>query len=190
VSTRDLRRHLAVVRQDPLLLPVSVRANIAYGNEGATEQEIRSAAEHALAAELIEELPHGYDTVLAEGGATLSGGQRQRLAIARALCRDAPVLILDEPTAGLDAQSEAELLRLVSSAAAGRTVVLITHRLSSLRGADRIVVLDGTRIAEQGDHAHLMALGGVYARYRRMQSMQPDEELVVAGDGGRKAPEG
>ena len=181
LSTRDLRRRIAVVRQEPLLLPVSVRENIAYGRDDVTEDQVRRAAEHALAAEFIEDLPLGYDTVLAERGKTLSGGQRQRLAIARALCRDAPILLLDEPTAGLDAESEADLLRLVEQAAPERTVVMVTHRLSSLRRADRIVVLEGTHIVERGTHGELLAHEGVYRRYHDLQSMRPDDMPGLPG---------
>jgi ATP-binding cassette subfamily B protein len=177
---RDLRRRVAVVRQDPLLLPVSVQDNIAYGSPWASERQIRRAAEEALAAEFIETLPEGYDTVLGERGATLSGGQRQRLAIARAICRDAPILILDEPTASLDAESEAALLDLITRAAAGHTIVMIAHRLSTVRRADRIVVVQDTRIVEEGDHESLLAFGGVYARYQRIHA--------GSFDGGVAAP--
>jgi ATP-binding cassette subfamily B protein/subfamily B ATP-binding cassette protein MsbA len=169
---RHLRGRVAVVRQEPLLLPVSVRDNIAYGSPWASDAEVRLAAEGALAAEFIEALPDGYDTVLGEKGTTLSGGQRQRLAIARAICRDAPILVLDEPTAALDAESEAALLDLVTRAAAGRTILLIAHRLSTVRRADRIVVVDDASIVEQGDHESLVALGGVYARYQHIQASE------------------
>jgi ATP-binding cassette subfamily B protein/subfamily B ATP-binding cassette protein MsbA len=181
---RDLRRRVAVVRQDPLLLPVSVRDNIAYGSPWASERQIRHAAEQALAAEFIEALPEGYDTVLGEKGTTLSGGQRQRLAIARAVCRDAPILILDEPTAALDAESEATLLGLITRAAAGRTIVMVAHRLSTVRWADRIVVVHGARIVEEGDHEALLALDGLYARYQQIQAGGPDFEPVKSKLGG------
>jgi ATP-binding cassette, subfamily B, bacterial len=167
---RHLRRRVAVVHQEPLLLPLSVRDNIAYGAPWASDDDVRNAAEGALAAEFIEALPDKYDTVLGEKGTTLSGGQRQRLAIARAICRDAPILVLDEPTAALDAESESALLDLVTRAAAGRTIVMIAHRLSTVRRADRIVVVQDTRIVEQGDHQTLLDLGGVYARYQHIQA--------------------
>jgi ATP-binding cassette subfamily B protein/subfamily B ATP-binding cassette protein MsbA len=167
---RHLRRRVAVVHQDPVLLPISVRDNIAYGSRWASDADVRRAAEGALAAEFIEALPDGYDTMLGEKGATLSGGQRQRLAIARAICRDAPILVLDEPTAALDAESESALLDLVTHAAAGRTILMIAHRLSTVRRADRIVVVQDSRIAEQGDHQSLVDLGGVYARYQHIQA--------------------
>jgi ATP-binding cassette, subfamily B, bacterial len=176
---RDLRRRVAVVRQDPLLLPVSVRDNIAYGSPSATERQVCRAAEEALASEFIEALPDGYDTVLGENGTTLSGGQRQRLAIARAICRNAPVLILDEPTAALDAESEAALLDVITRAAAGRTILMIAHRLSTVRRAERIVVLQDTRIVEDGDHVWLMVRGGVYARYQEIQAGSLDGHLAA-----------
>ncbi len=171
--TRDLRRRVAVVRQDPLLLPVSVRDNIAFGSPWATERDIHRAAEQALAAEFVEALSDGYDTVLGERGVTLSGGQRQRLAIARAICRGAPILILDEPTAALDAESEAELMELVTATARGRTILMIAHRLSTVRWADRIVVVEAGCIVEQGDHDGLMDHDGVYARYQRIHAGEP-----------------
>jgi ATP-binding cassette subfamily B protein len=180
-QTQDLRRLVSVVRQDPLLLPLPIRENIAYGAPWATRSQIERAAETALAAEFIADLPEGYDTVLGERGVTLSGGQRQRLAIARALCRDAPILILDEPTAALDAESEARLMELVVGASEGRTILMIAHRLSTVRWADRIVVMEGGRIVEQGDHESLLLDDGVYARYLQIQSGASDAETSAFG---------
>jgi ATP-binding cassette subfamily B protein len=185
--TRDLRRLISVVRQDPLLLPLSVRDNIAYGAPWAKESQIERAAEMALAAEFISDLPEGYDTVLGERGVTLSGGQRQRLAIARALCRDAPILILDEPTAALDAESEARLMELVVGASEGRTILMIAHRLSTVRWADRIIVMEGGRIVEEGDHESLLVDDGVYARYIQLQAGTPDAEPSAVGPAPPKA---
>ena len=160
---RSLRRQVAIVLQEPFILPLTVRENIAYGHPGAPAPAIAAAAAAANAAEFIERLPGGYDAVVGEGGATLSGGERQRLAIARAFLKDAPILVLDEPTASVDARTEALLLDALARLARGRTTFVIAHRLSTVRTADRIVVLDGGRIVETGRHAELLARGGLYA---------------------------
>jgi ATP-binding cassette subfamily B protein len=187
---RDVRRRVALVRQDPLLLPVSIRENIAYGTPEADLDRIESAARQALATEFIDALPDGYDTIVGERGVTLSGGQRQRLAIARALCRDAPILILDEPTAALDAESELRLLELVQEAALGRTILMVAHRLSTLRSAHRILVMEHGRVVEEGSHDLLLRENGIYAGYVRLQarSSDPDawpEASTVPTSGGR-----
>lgn len=171
--THDLRRRIAVVRQDPLLLPVSIRDNIAYGTPGVSERRIRQAAVQALAFDFIRDLPDGFETVVGERGTTLSGGQRQRLAIARALCRNAPILILDEPTAALDVEAEASLVDLVTRAADGRTILIVTHRLSTISHADRIVVVERGEIVEHGGHHDLVNRDGLYARYQRLQTFEP-----------------
>ncbi|MGH7389414.1 MAG: ABC transporter ATP-binding protein [Candidatus Rokuibacteriota bacterium] len=160
---RDLRQQVAMVLQDPFILPLTVAENIAYGRPHATREEIVAAAVAANAAAFIDRLPAGYDTEVGESGATLSGGERQRLAIARAFLKDAPLLVMDEPTSSLDARTEAAVLDALDRLARGRTTLVIAHRLSTVRAADRIVVLDRGRIVEQGRHADLLARGGLYA---------------------------
>jgi ATP-binding cassette subfamily B protein/subfamily B ATP-binding cassette protein MsbA len=160
----SLRDNVSVVLQEDFLLPLSVAENIAYGRPGATEDQIEGAAEAACAGEFIRRLPEGYETILAESGRTLSGGERRRLAIARALLKDAPVLILDEPTSAVDARTEAELLQGMRRLIRGRTTFIIAHRLSTIRGADRIAVMDEGKLVESGTHEELMRLGGHYHR--------------------------
>jgi len=166
----DLRRQIAYVPQDPLMFHRSLRDNIAFGRLDAGEDEIRAAAESANAAEFIEALPEGYDTLVGERGIKLSGGQRQRLAIARAVLRDAPILVLDEATSSLDSESEALIQHALLSVMADRTAVVIAHRLSTVRALDRLVVLVEGMVAEDGTHDELLARGGVYAGLWRKQS--------------------
>jgi subfamily B ATP-binding cassette protein MsbA len=160
---QSLRQQIAIVLQDSLLFSGSIYDNIAFGRPGASEEDVVRAAEVAGAAEFIRSIPEGYDTLVGERGFTLSGGQRQRIAIARAIVRDAPILILDEPTSGLDVATERRLLETLERAARGRTTLLIAHRLSTVRLADRIVVIDRGRIVEEGTHAELIRRGGAYA---------------------------
>ena len=163
LTLASLRGAIAVVPQEPLLLPTTVRQNIAYGREDASDQEIEIAAEKAQAAEFIARLPNGYDTVLGERGATLSAGQRQRLAIARAFLRDAPILILDEPTSALDAASEALLVDALRDLRRQRTCIVIAHRLSTVREADAVAVLEAGRLTDLATPAELLARGSRWA---------------------------
>jgi ATP-binding cassette subfamily B protein/subfamily B ATP-binding cassette protein MsbA len=171
VKLKNLRSQVALLLQEPFLLPLTVAENIAYGRPNASRNELVAAAATANADEFIRQLPQGYETVLGEQGATLSGGQKQRLAIARALLKQAAVLILDEPTSALDAQTEALLLEALERLMAGRTTFIIAHRLSTIRRADRIVVLEGGKIIEVGSHEQLLAAGGAYSRFYQLQDI-------------------
>ena len=173
VQLQSLRAQVALVLQEPFLLPLTVAENIAYGRPGASRAEVVAAAVAANADGFIRRLPHGYDTVIGERGATLSGGEKQRLAIARALLKDAPVLILDEPTSALDALTEALLLEALERLMRKRTTFIIAHRLSTIRRVDRIVVLDEGRVVEAGTHEALLVRGGRYARLHELQFDPP-----------------
>jgi ATP-binding cassette, subfamily B, bacterial MsbA len=164
-TLRNLRRHIALVTQHVTLFNDSVRNNIAYGDlAGAPLDAVKRAAEDAYAAEFIEKMPQGYDTVVGENGVLLSGGQRQRLAIARALLKDAPLLILDEATSALDTESERHIQAALDKVVEGRTTIVIAHRLSTIEKADLILVLEQGEIVERGTHAQLLVLNGYYAR--------------------------
>ena len=169
-TLRNLRRHIALVTQHVTLFNDSVRNNIAYGDlAGAPLEAVQRAASDAYAAEFIEQMPQGYDTLVGENGVLLSGGQRQRLAIARALLKDAPLLILDEATSALDTESERHIQAALDKVMQGRTTLVIAHRLSTIEKADLILVMDQGQIVEQGNHAQLLALGGHYARLHARQ---------------------
>jgi ATP-binding cassette subfamily B protein/subfamily B ATP-binding cassette protein MsbA len=175
--TRDsLRRQIGIVLQDAVLFGASIRENIAYGISTASEQQIEAAARAANADEFIRELPNGYDTVIGERGSTLSGGQQQRIAIARALIRDAPILILDEPMTGLDVESEAKVREALDRLMAGRTCVMMTHDLEAIADADQVLVLQDGRLAARGTHAELLATNN---RYRELYELDRRQRVAV-----------
>jgi subfamily B ATP-binding cassette protein MsbA len=178
---RSLRSLMAVVSQDTLLLNDTVAANIAYGQSGVSREKIAQAASAANAAEFIAQLPQGYDTLLGERGTRLSGGQRQRIAIARALLRDSPILILDEATSALDAESERLVQEAIERLMQDRTVLVIAHRLATVRHADRIVVLNEGRIVEAGSHEDLFRREGLYRRLYDLQFRDEPRDAVIEG---------
>jgi subfamily B ATP-binding cassette protein MsbA len=165
----SLRAQIAIVAQDTFLFNETVASNIRYGRRDATESEVIEAARNALADDFIRQLPQGYETIIGERGTRLSGGQRQRLAIARALLKNAPILILDEATSHLDTESEVLVQRALSTLMTGRTVFVIAHRLSTIRRASRIVVIEGGKIRETGTHEKLVSDGGIYQRLHELQ---------------------
>ena len=165
-----LREQIGFVLQDTVLFYGSIRENIAYGRPGATDEEIIEAAKLANADEFIAKMPHGYDTLVGERGVTLSGGQRQRIGIARAVVRNSPILILDEPTASLDSESEKIVMEALEKLMMGRTVIIIAHRLSTIRDADKIIVLNKGLVAEQGTHDELLEKGEIYSELYNAQS--------------------
>ena len=168
-TLQGMRSQIGFVLQDTTLFHGTVHENIAFGRDGATDEEIHEAARLANAEEFINKMPHGYDTMVGERGSTLSGGQRQRIGIARAILRNAPILILDEPTAALDTESEKLVMEALERLMKGRTVITIAHRLSTIRDFDKIVVLKDGYVAEEGTHGELLARNGVYAELHRIQ---------------------
>jgi ATP-binding cassette subfamily B protein len=184
VTGESLHAQVGLVTQEALLFRASVRENIAYARPGASAAEIEHAARVAQAHEFVEALPNGYETILAERGATLSGGQRQRLALARAVLQGCPVLLLDEPTTGLDAHSEDAVLRALRQVSAGRTTVIITHRMAAAMAADEIVVLDAGRVVERGTHRRLFAAGGLYTEMCLLQGITGPQAALEGGAAG------
>jgi ABC-type multidrug transport system fused ATPase/permease subunit len=166
----SLRAQISVVHQEPLLFSGSIRDNIRYGRLEATDAEVEEAARSANAHDFITALPKGYDTLLGERGARLSGGERQRVAVARAFLKDAPILILDEPTSAIDSRTEAVILTALGRLMEGRTTFMVAHRLSTVTGADLILVVNEGRVVEQGTHEDLLALGGLYAELHEAQT--------------------
>ena len=171
-SLKHLRSSIALVEQHITLFPTSILENIRYGRPTATNDDVYAAADAAEVTEFITTLPDGWDTMIGEGGYRLSGGQRQRLAIARAVLKDAPMLILDEATSAVDNETEASLQRSIEYVSAGRTTVIIAHRLSTIRNCDIIMVMEGGKIVEQGNHENLVEIGGIYSKLWRVQTGQ------------------
>jgi len=181
VTLRSLREQMAIVTQETILFNDTIWNNLCYGRPDMPEEKVIAAAKAALAHDFIMQMPAGYQTLIGDRGQRLSGGQRQRLAIARALLKDAPILILDEATSELDSESEMLVQDALNNLMTGRTVFVIAHRLSTIRRADLIAVLEGGTIREQGTHEELLARGGVYARLYEMQFRDVDTVTRAAG---------
>ena len=177
VSFRSLRRQIGIVTQQTILFNDTVRNNIAYGSPQASEEQVRDAARAAYALNFVERLPEGFDTVIGESGTRLSGGERQRISIARAILKNAPILILDEATSSLDTESEREVQQAIENLVQSRTTFIIAHRLSTIRNADRIIVIQDGTIVEEGTHETLLPFGGVYKMLHDMQFKDDAIEL-------------
>ncbi|MEM0978331.1 MAG: ABC transporter transmembrane domain-containing protein [Pseudomonadota bacterium] len=171
-SLLGFRQHIAYVPQDPIIFGLSAFENIRFGRPDATEQDVIRAAKTAEAHDFIMALPEGYDSIVGERGIMISGGQRQRVAIARAILRDVPILVLDEATSALDTQSEQAVQKAIDNLSVGRTMLVVAHRLSTVRKADRIIVMDGGRVVESGSHSELIRKGGLYSELVRLQFLE------------------
>lgn len=170
-ATQDsLRRQIALIPQDPSLFNRTIIENIRYGNLRATDEEVFAAARQAYCDNFIRELPNGYDSKVGERGVMLSGGERQRIAIARAILKNAPILILDEATSALDSESEKYIQESLKKLMRGKTVIAIAHRLSTLKEMDKLVIMDKGKIIEEGSHGDLIGQNGVYAEFYNMQT--------------------
>lgn len=169
IKLESLRKNIGIVQQDVFLFSGSIRENIAYGNLKATEDEIWEAARRASLEDLIRKMPEGLDTIIGERGVKLSGGQKQRLSIARMFLKNPPILILDEATSALDTETEVAIQKSLSDLSVGRTTLVIAHRLTTIKNADRIIVVDESGIAEQGRHQELVAAGGIYSKLHQAQ---------------------
>jgi ATP-binding cassette subfamily B protein len=184
LDLQELRRHVGTVFQESFLFSDTVAANLAFGRPEATPDELVAAARAACAHDFITALPQGYDTVLGEGGVGLSGGQRQRLAIARALLAQPSILLLDDPTAAIDPETEHEILTAIENAIQGRTTFVVAHRLSTLRRADRILVLRQGRIVATGTHEELLRREGAYRRAALLQMVDAESRALLAVESG------
>jgi ABC-type multidrug transport system fused ATPase/permease subunit len=173
LTLKSLRQNMALVLQEPVLFSSTIRENIAYGCPEATSERIEAAAQDAGAHDFIQALPQGYETQIGERGVSLSGGQRQRLSIARAFLKDAPILILDEPTSALDSATEQQVLEALKRLMKDRTTLIIAHRLSTVRHADQIVVVQDGKIAEAGSHEQLLIAGELYTDLYCLQTGHP-----------------
>jgi subfamily B ATP-binding cassette protein MsbA len=180
VTLKSLRNQIGMVTQQTILFNDTVRNNIAYGSPDATFEQVKEAARAAHALNFIQHLPQGFDTVIGESGARLSGGERQRISIARAILKNAPILVLDEATSSLDTESEREVQQAIENLVQSRTTFVIAHRLSTIRNADRIIVIQDGSIVEEGTHDSLLPLGGVYKMLYDMQFQ--DDAMALQKD--------